>query len=120
MLMRAGWASAKNEMLELQANCTTTHEFIAALASPAPSLNQGFSPEPVDAGGVLDGDRLAGVVDVAVLADPLIVASGLLLRDGSVLLSEGRSELAVAHVEPLLLQDSGEGGIAIELGRGEG
>ena len=34
MLMQAGWVSAKNEMLELQADCTTTHQVMAALASP--------------------------------------------------------------------------------------
>ena len=77
-------------------------------------------PESVLARRVLHCDRLAVVVNVAVLANPLVVASGFLLRDGSVLLSEGRSELSVAHVEPLLLQDSGKGGIALELGRGEG
>ena len=77
-------------------------------------------PESVLARRVLHCDRLAVVVDVAVLADPLPVGGHLLPRDGSVLLSEGRSELSVAHVEPLLLQDSGKGGVALELGRGEG
>ena len=57
-------------------------------------------PESVDSSGVLDGDGLAGVVDVAVLADPLVVAGRLLLRDCSVLLGEGGAKLTVSHVEP--------------------
>ena len=72
-------------MLELQASCTTTYmsswlPLLRLLPRPS-SVTQPrfFLPEPVDTGRVLDGDRLAGVVDVAVLANPLVVASGLLL-----------------------------------------
>ena len=93
---------------------TTSHQ------SGSHSSKTRTSPESVDAGRVLDSDGLASVVDVAVLADPLVVAGGLLLGDGAVLLGEGGPKLAIAHVEPLLLQDSGERGVALELGGGKG
>ena len=34
-----------------------------------------------------------------ILTDPLVVASGLLLESDSILLSVGRSKLAITHVE---------------------
>ena len=51
-------------------------------------------PEAVLAGGVPHRDRLAGLVDVAVLADPLAVSGGLLPVDGAILLGVGGSEPA--------------------------
>ena len=51
-------------------------------------------PEAVLAGGVPHRDRLAGLVDVAVLADPLAVGGGLLPVDGAILLGVGGSEPA--------------------------
>ena len=62
-------------------------------------------PESVLARRVLHCDRLAVVVDVAVLADPLPVSGHLLPRDGSVLLSVRRTEPPISCIEPLLLQD---------------
>ena len=51
-------------------------------------------PEAVLAGGVPHRDRLAGLVDVAVLAHPLAVSGGLLPVDGAILLGVGGSEPA--------------------------
>ena len=51
-------------------------------------------PETVLAGGVPHRDRLAGLVDVAVLAHPLAVSGGLLPVDGAILLGVGGSEPA--------------------------
>ena len=120
MLMEAGWTSAKIEMLGCKLHDhTRVHGWSSSCLTQVASTPTAL-PESIDASRVFDSDRFAGVVDVAVLADPLVVASGLLLRDGSVFLSKGGSELAIAHVEPLLLQDPGEGGVALELGRGKG
>ena len=47
-------------------------------------------PKAILASCVLDSDRLAVVVDVAVLTDPLAVSRSLLARDGAVLLGVGR------------------------------
>ena len=74
------------------------------------------SPESIDSSAVLDHDGISILVNVAVLANPLVVARGFLLESDPVLLGVGRTELAVSHVEPLLLQDSGQAGVAIELG----
>ena len=68
-------------------------------------------PEAVDPGGVLDGVGLAVVPDVAVLADPLVVACALLAVHHAVLLREGGPELARPGIEPLLLQDPGQGAV---------
>ena len=68
-------------------------------------------PEAVDSGGVLDGVGLAVVPDVAVLADPLVVARALLAVHHAVLLCEGGPELARPGIEPLLLQDPGQGAV---------
>ena len=68
-------------------------------------------PEAVDSGGVLDGVGLAVVPDVAVLADPLVVARALLAVHHAVLLGEGGPELARPGIEPLLLQDPGQGAV---------
>ena len=78
-------------------------------------------PEAVLAGGVPHRDRLAGLVDVAVLAHPLAVSGGLLPVHGAILLGVGGSEPAnmdlksqriqsglspsVSSIEPLLLED---------------
>ena len=78
-------------------------------------------PEAVLAGGVPHRDRLAGLVDVAVLAHPLAVSGGLLPVDGAILLGVGGSEPAnmdlksqriqsglspsISSIEPLLLED---------------
>ena len=51
-------------------------------------------PKTVLAGGVPHRDRLAGLVDVAVLADPLAVGSSFLPVDGAILLGVGCSEPA--------------------------
>ena len=76
--------------------------------------------ESVLAGGPLDADGLARVVDVAVLAGPLtLVVDGLLPGHDSVLLGVGRAELAGAGVEALLLEDLGVLGVD-ELAAGGG
>ena len=62
-------------------------------------------PESILTSRVLHCDRLAIVVDVAVLANPLSVGGHLLSRDGSVLLSIGRPKPPIPCIEPLLLQD---------------
>merc|ERR1719278_992686 len=72
--------------------------------------------ESIDTSAVLDHNGISILVNVAVLANPLVVARGFLLESDSVLLGVGRTELAVSHVDPLLLQDSGQAGVAIELG----
>ena len=51
-------------------------------------------PKTVLAGGVPHRDRLAGLVDVAVLAHPLAVGSSFLPVDGAILLGVGGSEPA--------------------------
>ena len=73
------------------------------------------SPEPIDPGRVLDGDGLPIRVDVAVLSDPLVVAAALLFEGDPVLLCECGPELAVPHVEALLLQDARQARVAVEL-----
>ena len=76
----------------------------------------GISPESIDPSAVLHYDGVPVLVNVAVLANPLVISRGFLLESHSVLLGVGRPELAVPHVEPLLLQDPGQAGVAIELG----
>ena len=63
--------------------------------------------EAIFASGVLHSDRLAVVVDVAVLADPLTVGGDLLPGDGAVLLRVRRPEPSIAGVETLLFQNLG-------------
>ena len=63
--------------------------------------------EAILARGVLHSDRLAVVVDVAVLADPLTVGGDLLPGDGAILLRVRRPEPSIAGVEPLLFQNLG-------------
>jgi len=63
--------------------------------------------EAILASRVLHGDRLAVVVDVAVLADPLTVGGDLLPGDGAVLLRVRRPEPSIAGVETLLFQNLG-------------
>ena len=79
-----------------------------------------IEPESVDAGLVLDGVGLAVVSDVLVLPDPVVVAVRLLLEEDAVLLLGGVAELLVSHVEPLLLHDLGEAGVAVVGGVGAG
>ncbi len=76
-------------------------------------------PEAVDAGLVLDRVQLAVVAHVLVLSDAVVAGGGLLLDDDAVLLLRGVSELVVAHVEPLLLDDLGQAGVAVVPGGGE-
>jgi hypothetical protein len=64
-------------------------------------------PEPVLASGVPDGDGLAVLVNVAVLAHPLPVSSGLLPEHRPVLLGEGGAEPAVSSVKSLFFQNLG-------------
>ena len=81
-----------------------------------------FLPESIDPSGVLNGDGLASVINVAVLSNPLVVAGRPLLEGVSILLSKGRAKLSVSHVEPLLLQDPGQAGVSGEglaLGSGQ-
>ena len=61
-------------------------------------------PETVLAGGVPHRDRLAGLVDVAVLADPLAVSGGLLPVDGAILLGVGGSEPANVDLKSQRIQ----------------
>jgi len=63
--------------------------------------------EAILASGVLHSDRLAVVVDVAVLTDPLTVGGDLLPGDGAILLRVRRPEPSIAGVEPLLFQNLG-------------
>ena len=63
--------------------------------------------EAILARGVLHSDRLAVVVDVAVLADPLTVGGDLLPGDGAVLLRVRRPEPSIAGIETLLFQNLG-------------
>ena len=79
-----------------------------------------IEPESVDAGLVLDGVGLPVVSNVLVLPDPVVVAVRLLHEDGAVLLVGGVAELLVCHVEPLLLHDPGEAGVAVVAGVGAG
>merc|ERR1712088_584321 len=71
--------------------------------------------ESIDTSAVLDHNGISILVNVAVLANPLVISRGFLLESDSVLLGVGGPELAVSHVEPLLLQDPGQAGVAIEL-----
>ena len=68
-------------------------------------------PEAVLAGAVPHSDRLAVLVDVAVLPDPLSVRGGLLPEHGPVLLGEGCPESAVSGVKSLLFEDFGIFGV---------
>ena len=61
-------------------------------------------PEAVLAGGVPHRDRLAGLVDVAVLAHPLAVSGGLLPVDGAILLGVGGSKPATMDLKHQRIQ----------------
>jgi len=80
-----------------------------------------FSPESIDTSGVLDGDGFSILINVTVLANPLVVAGGLFLEGDTILLSEGRAKLSISHVEPLLLQNPGQAWISSKsLGSSQG
>jgi len=68
-------------------------------------------PEAVLASAVPHSDRLAVLVDVAVLPDPLPVRGGLLPEHGPVLLGEGCTESAVSGIKSLLFEDFGIFGV---------
>jgi len=62
-------------------------------------------------GAVPHSDRLAVLVDVAVLPDPFAVRGGLLPEHGPVLLGEGCPESAVSGIKSLLFEDFGIFGV---------
>ena len=68
-------------------------------------------PEAVLASAVPHSDRLAVLVDVAVLPDSLPVRGGLLPEHGPVLLGEGCTESAVSGIKSLLFEDFGIFGV---------
>merc|ERR1711936_368484 len=72
-------------------------------------------PESIDTSRVLHSDGLASVVDVAVLSNPLVVASRLLSKHNSIFLCVCCSKLSSTSVKSLLLQDDGVAGVALEL-----
>ena len=62
-------------------------------------------------GAVPHSDRLAVLVDVAVLPDPFAVRGGLLPEHGPVLLGEGCPESAVSGIKSLLFENFGIFGV---------
>lgn len=68
-------------------------------------------PEAVFASAVPHSDRIAVLVDVAVLSDPLSVRGGLLPEHGPILLGEGCPESAVSGIKSLLFEDFGIFGV---------
>jgi len=73
--------------------------------------------ETVHAGLVAHGVQLAVVTHVLILTDAVVSGSGLLADDDAVFLLGGVAEFVVGHVEPLLLDDPGQRGVAVITGR---
>jgi len=65
---------------------------------------------------ISNGVSLSVISDVLVFSDAVVSAGGLFLDDDAILLGSGMTETAVAHVEPLLLQNLGKARVPIELG----
>ena len=70
--------------------------------------------EAVDPGLVPDGVGLAVVADVLIGPDAVVALLALLPDDDAVLLVSRVPELGVGQIEPLLLQDFGQTGVALE------
>merc|ERR1711933_168247 len=62
--------------------------------------------ETIDTSRVFNNNGVAILIQVTVLSNSLIVASGLLLESHSVLLSVGCSKFSITHVKPLFLENS--------------
>merc|ERR1711892_19844 len=62
-------------------------------------------PESILASSVSDGDSLAVIIYITVLANPFTVSSGFLPEHGSILLCKSRSMSAITGIESLLFQN---------------
>jgi len=61
--------------------------------------------ESILASSVSDGDSLAIIINITVLANPFTVSSGFLPEHGSILLCKSRSMSAISGIESLLFQN---------------
>jgi len=62
-------------------------------------------PESILTSSVSDGDSLAVIINITVLANPFSVSSGFLPKHGSILLCKRRSMSTITSIESLLFQN---------------